>query len=118
MRTLCVDPTDSLTWDDVCQLWDDGFYTAEDVKSIATLYFDDAELPAVLEVIENVDNDSQVLVTITMAPGDDMSISVGTFDCLEFECLEFECLEFECLEFENVHILMEPDCDNQRRVLH
>jgi hypothetical protein len=103
MRTHCVYPTDSLTWDDVCQLWDSGFYTAEDVKSIATLYFDSAELSAVLEVIENVDNDSQVLVTINIAPGNDMSILIGAFDCLEFE---------------NVHILMEPDCDNPWRVLH
>ena|SRR5689334_1258064 len=118
MRTLCVYPTDSLTWDDVCQLWDDGFYTTEDVKSIATLYFDGAELPAVLEIIENVDNDPQVSVTITMAPGDDMSIFIGAFDCLESECSEFECSEFECSEFENVHILMEPDCDKPSRVLH
>ena len=103
MRTHYVYPTDSLTWDDVCQLWDSGFYTAEDVKSIATLYFDSAELAAVLEVIENVDNDSPVLVTINIAPGNDMSILIGAFDCLEFE---------------NVHILMEPDCDNPWRVLH
>jgi hypothetical protein len=118
MRTHYVHPTDSLTWDDVCQLWDDGFYSTEDVKRIATLYFDDAELTAVLEVIENVDNDSPLLVTINIAPGDDMGIVIGAFDCLEFECLELEYLEFECLEFENVHILMEPDCDHPRRVLH
>jgi hypothetical protein len=103
MRAYCVYPTDSLTWDDVCQLWDDGFYTTEDVKSIATLYFDDAELHAVLEVIENVDNDSPLLVTINIAPGDDISIFNGAFDCLEFE---------------NIHILMDPDCDKPWRVLH
>src|SRR5215470_17928343 len=101
MRTLCVYPTDSLTWDDVCQLWDSGFYTTEDVKSIATLYFDDAELSAVLEVIENVDNDSEVLMTIHMAPENEMSIFIGAFDREELE---------------NVYISMEPDCDSPWRV--
>ena len=52
-------PADSLTWDDVCQLWDNGVYTAEDVKSIAPLFFDNAELSAVLDVIESVENESQ-----------------------------------------------------------
>src|SRR5262245_49608931 len=67
-----VSPTDSLTWDDVCQLWDNGFYTVEDIKSIATLYFDGTELPAVLEVIENVEIDSQMLEAIDTDIGIDM----------------------------------------------
>ena len=33
-------------------------FTAEDVKNIAPLYFEKAELTAVLEVIEKVENDS------------------------------------------------------------
>jgi hypothetical protein len=51
-------PSEGLTWDDVCQLWDNGVYTAEDIKSIALLYFEGAELSAVLEVVEKVENDT------------------------------------------------------------
>ena len=70
---MCVHrayPGESLTWDDVCQLWDNGVYTAEEVKSIAVLYFDGAELSAVVEVIENVDNESQTLEAMSTYPGD------------------------------------------------
>jgi hypothetical protein len=85
-----VSPTDSLTWDDVCQLWDKGFYTVEDVKSIATLYFDSTELLAVLDVIENVEIDSQTLAAINTDIGNDMQpaatdIFVGAFESIEFE---------------------------------
>jgi hypothetical protein len=51
-----VCPTESLTWDDVCQLWDNGVFTAEDTRNIAPLYFEKAELTAVLEVIKKVEN--------------------------------------------------------------
>jgi hypothetical protein len=59
MRThVIIHPAESLTWDDVCQLWDNGVYTANDIKNIATLYFEGAELSAVLEVIQKVENES------------------------------------------------------------
>ena len=104
-----VSPTDSLTWDDVCQLWDNGVYTAGDVKSIAPLYFDGTELSAVLDVIENVENESQMLGATNMAPGDyDMQpaaicISLGLSDCTGFE---------------SVPTFLEPDRDNPWRGLH
>ena len=58
VSTYRVCRTESLTWDDVCQLWDSDVITAEDVRNIAPLYFEKAELTAVLEVIEKVENDS------------------------------------------------------------
>jgi hypothetical protein len=61
MWTHCVRPTESLTWDDVCQLWDNGVHTAEDIKNIASLYFEGPELSAVREVIEKVESDSHTL---------------------------------------------------------
>jgi hypothetical protein len=64
-----VCPTESLTWDDVCQLWDDGVFTAESVKNIAPLYFEKAELKAVLEVIEKVENDSYTPETMNTNRG-------------------------------------------------
>jgi hypothetical protein len=51
-------PTESLTWDDVCELWDVGIYTAEEVGRIASLFFEGPELRAVLKVIEKVEMDS------------------------------------------------------------
>jgi hypothetical protein len=104
-----VSPTDSLTWDDVCQLWDNGFYTVEDVKSIATLYFDGTELPAVLDVIENVENESQAAEAINTAPGnwDMQPVAMGIF-----------IGAFECVEFEIAHNLLEPDRTNPWRGLH
>jgi hypothetical protein len=68
MLTHCTCPTESLTWDDVCQLWDNGVFTAEDVKNIASLYFEGAELSAVLEVVEKVENDSHVLEIMNTDP--------------------------------------------------
>jgi hypothetical protein len=104
-----VYPTDSLTWDDVCQLWDDGVYTARDVESIAPLYFDGAELSAVLDVIENVENESQTPGATNTAPGDydiqpaAITISLGISECTRFESLP---------------IFLEPDRDNPWRGLH
>jgi hypothetical protein len=108
MRAYRVYPTDSLTWDDVCQLWDDGFYTAEDVKSIATLYFDSAELAAVLEVIEDVENDSPILVAINTDLGNDMHAAA----------MDILFGAFECMESESAQILLEPDRTNPWRGLH
>jgi hypothetical protein len=70
MYTLFICPTEELTWDDVCQLWDNGVYTADDIKIIAALYFAGAELSAVLKVIEKVENDTRALETMTTDPGD------------------------------------------------
>ena len=107
-----VSPTDSLTWDDVCQLWDNGFYTVEDVKSIATLYFDSSELPAVLDVIENVESDSQTLGAISTDPGNDMQPAA----------MDIFIGAFENVEFEIAHNFLEPDRANPwrglRRGLH
>jgi hypothetical protein len=79
MYTYCLRPTESLTWDDVCQLWDNGVYTAEDIRNIAPLYFDEAELSAVLEVVGNVENDSHKLETMNTDPGACLSLpAVGS----------------------------------------
>jgi len=59
MCAHCLPPGEGLTWDDLCELWDLGVYTADEVKTIAPLYFERAELSAVLDVIEKVENDSQ-----------------------------------------------------------
>jgi hypothetical protein len=103
-----VSPTDSLTWDDVCQLWDYGFYTVEDVRSIATLYFDSTELPAVLDVIENVENDSQPLAAINMDAGNEMQPAA----------MDIFIGAFEYIEFEIPHNLLEPDRTTPWRGLH
>ena len=66
MSTYRICPTESLTWDDVCQLWDKGVFTAEDVKNIAPLYFEKMELTAVLEVIEKVEYDSYTPETMNV----------------------------------------------------
>ena len=109
MCVHCVYPAESLTWDDVCQLWDNGVYTAEEVKSIATLYFDGAELSAVVEVIENVDNESQTLEAMSTYPGDwDMQPAA----------MNIYIEAFEYIEFENVQNFLEPDRDNPWRGLH
>ena len=108
---MCVHrayPADSLTWDDVCQLWDSGFYTVEDVKSIATLYFDGTELPAVLDVIENVEIDSQTLGAIDTDIGHDMQPAV----------MDIFVGALECMEFEIAHNLLEPDRTTPWRGLH
>jgi len=90
MYTFCIYATEGLTWDDVCQLWDDGVYTAEDIKRIALLYFDGAELFAVLEVVEKVEKDScpveeMNLDTEDYHPAAAMWISVGVSEYLGFE---------------------------------
>ena len=85
MCAQCVYPADSLTWDDVCQLWDNGVYTAEHVKSIATLFFDGPELSAVLDVIEDVENDWQPIHTDPWDCDVQMSTSIASFECFEFE---------------------------------
>jgi hypothetical protein len=63
--TNCLRPTEGLTWDDVCELWDDGVYTAEEIENIASLYFEGAELSAVLEVVEKVEAKSALNKTFT-----------------------------------------------------
>ena len=70
MYTHCIRPTGRLSWDDVCELWDDGVLTAEEMEKIATLYFGGAELRAVLKVIEKVENDSRSLEAMNMDAGD------------------------------------------------
>ena len=108
---MCVHrayPADSLTWDDVCQLWDNGVYTAEEVKSIAVLYFDGAELSAVVEVIENVDNESQTQEAIT---------DPGVWD-MQPAAMNIYIGALECTEFESVQNLLEPDRDNPWHGLH
>jgi hypothetical protein len=64
MYTHCLRSTESLTWDDVCELWDNGVYTAEEIEKIASLYFEGAKLSAVREVIEKVESDSRTLETM------------------------------------------------------
>ena len=66
----CIRPTERLTWDDVCELWDDGVFTAEEIGKIAILFFDGAELRAVLKVIDNVENDSRSLDAMSTDAGD------------------------------------------------
>jgi hypothetical protein len=90
-------PTEGLTWDDICELWDNGVYTAEDIKSIAPLYFEGAELSAVLEVVEKVENDSHTLKTMSTDPGDyrraAMRIDIGASKPFESaqDRLEADC---------------------------
>ena len=109
MCVHCVYPAESLTWDDVCELWDNGVYNANDVKVIAPLYFDGAELSAVLEVIEDVDIESQTLEAMNTAPwGYDVQpaaidIDVGTF---------------EWTEPKSMQNLLEPDRNNPWHGLH
>jgi hypothetical protein len=70
MYAHCERPIERLGWDDVCELWDDGVLTAEEVQRIATLFFDGAELRAVLKVIESVEDDSRSLVAVNTDTGD------------------------------------------------
>ena len=58
MCTRWTGSRECLTWDDLCVLWDDGVYTADDIKHMAPFYFEGAELSAVLDVIEKVASDS------------------------------------------------------------
>ena|SRR5437879_4206085 len=101
MYTHRICPTESLTWDDVCQLWDNGVITAEDIKNIAPLYFERAELSAVLEVVEKVENDSQPLETTNTDRGDYLrhpaarKIYIGVSKYLGFEGVR-NPLEADC----------------------
>jgi hypothetical protein len=61
MATHCMGRAAHLTWDDVCELWDNGVFNTQDVEEIATLFFEGAELRAVLKVIEKVESDSPSL---------------------------------------------------------
>ena len=65
----CIRPTERLTWDDVCELWDDGVFTAEEIGKIAILFFDGAELRAVLKVIDKVENNSRSLEAMNTDAG-------------------------------------------------
>ena len=91
VSTYRICPTESLTWDDVCQLWDNGVFTAEDIKNIAPLYFQKAELTAVLEVIGKVENDSYTPETMNTKRGDylrhpaAMKVCIGVLKYLGFE---------------------------------
>src|SRR5215510_1797342 len=95
---VIICPTEGLTWDDVCEMWDNGVYSAEDIKSIAPLYFEGAELSAVLEVVEKVENDSLTRKTMSTDPGSyhtaAMRIDIGASK-----------------HFEDVHDPLEADCD-------
>jgi hypothetical protein len=70
MHAHCICPTERLSWDDVCELWDDGVFTAEEMEKIATLFFDGAELRAVLKVIEKVERDPRSLEIMNTNPED------------------------------------------------
>ena len=70
MYTHGLSPNQGLTWDDLCELWDNGVYSTEDVKNIAPLFFEEPELSAVLEVIEKVEIDSHTSRAWKTDPGD------------------------------------------------
>ena len=97
---ICL--TESLTWDDACQLWDNGALTAEDIKNIAPLYFEKAELIAVLEVIEKVENDSYTPETMNTKRGDYLRHPAAMKVCIGVS---------KYLEFEGVQKLLDADCD-------
>ena len=69
MYAHCIRPTERLTWDDVCELWDAGVFSADQMEKIATLFFGGAELRAVLKVIEKVENDTRSLEPISTDAG-------------------------------------------------
>ena len=69
MYAHCIRPTERVTWDDVCELWDDGVFIGEEIEKIATLFFYGAELRAVLKVIEQVENDSRLLKAMNTDAG-------------------------------------------------
>jgi hypothetical protein len=120
---------DSLTWDDVCQLWDNGVYNATEVKIIAPLFFDGAELSAVLDVIEAVEKESQILEAMN---GDSWSDSWGDswgdsrvdswdnfwdYD-LQPAAMDIDIGTFKCIEPKRAKNLSEPDRDNPWHGLH
>jgi hypothetical protein len=109
MCVHCVYPAESLTWDEVCELWDNGVYNAKDVKIIASLYFDGAELSAVLDVIESVENESQTLEAMNTDPWD--------YD-LQLAAMNIDIGIFKCTEPKSMQNLLEPDRDNPWHGLH
>jgi len=102
VSTYRICPTESLTWDDVCQLWDNGVFTAEDIKNIAPLYFEKAELTAVLEVIEKVENDFYTPETTNTNRGDCLRHPVAIKVCIGVS---------KYLGFEGGKMLLDADCD-------
>jgi len=66
-------------------------FTAKDVKKIAPLYFEKAELTAVLEVIEKVENESYTPETMDTGRRNylrhpaAMKVCIGVFKYLGFE---------------------------------
>ena len=102
MSTYRICLTESLTWDDACQLWDNGALTAEDIKNIAPLYFEKAELIAVLEVIEKVENDSYTPETTNTKRGDYLRHPAAMKVCIGVS---------KHLGFEGVRKLLDADCD-------
>jgi hypothetical protein len=109
MCVHCVHPAEGLTWDEVCELWDKGVYNAKDVKLIASLYFDGAELSAVLEVIEDVENESQTLEAINTDPSD--------YD-MRPAAINIDIRLFKCAEPKSVRNLLEPDRNTPWHGLH
>lgn len=77
MHTHCLRPTEYLTWDDVCELWDNGVYTAEEIERIAALYFEGTELSAVREVIQKVEDVSHTIEAKDMDPRDYLKHPAG-----------------------------------------
>jgi hypothetical protein len=113
MCTHCVYPAESLTWDEVCELWDDGVYNAKDVQIIASLYFEGAELSAVRDVIENVENESQALEAMNTDPWDDP----WDYD-IQPAAMSIDNGMFECAEPRSMLNLLEPDRNNPWHGLH
>jgi hypothetical protein len=105
MYARCMSPTEELTWDDVCELWDEGVYTADDVKKIAPLYFEGAELSAVLEVVEKVDDESATLEAMNPDSEDYLKHFATMKMCVEIS---------NDLEFEHEQNLLEADCDTSQ----
>ena|SRR5689334_23022911 len=101
----CTSPTEGLTWDDVCELWDDGVYTADDVKKIAPLYFEGAELSAVLEVVAKVDAESATPETMNTDSGDPLKHPATMKMCIGVA---------NDLGFERRQNLLEADCDTSQ----
>jgi len=110
----CVYPAESLTWDEVCELWDNGVYNAKDVALIASLYFDGAELSAVLYVIEDLEiedleNESQALEA--------MNADSRGYD-IQTAAINIDDGIFKCTEPRSMQNLSEPDRNNPWHGLH
>jgi len=83
-------------------LWDNGVYTAEDIKIIASLYFEGPELSAVLEVVEKVENDSRMPETMNTDSEDYQRDCAAMNTCIGVS---------KYPGFEGVPNLLEADCD-------